>query len=268
MKSGGHEVVGYSFPDVDLADYESAVSIGPDLTPDAHLIVLAAVKRQFGDTLDIYRKNMLIAENICRLLEKRPVAQVIFFSSAAVYGEETENPSIDEGTLVNPTSYYGMAKYASERLFRKTCTSHDIRSFICVRPPLIYGPGDEERTYGPSGFCADALEDRQITLWGDGGELREFLYVEDAVGIIEMLLSSGYFGEVNLSSGSSRSFADIIAILRKHFPGLKVGSKPRTKSKADNAFSPRLVRSLLPAGFSFTPLEEGIARLLAVRREA
>jgi UDP-glucose 4-epimerase len=53
---------------------------------------------------------MTIVENVCRILSEHPVDQIIYMSSAAVYGEEIENIRISEDTLVNPTSYYGINK--------------------------------------------------------------------------------------------------------------------------------------------------------------
>jgi len=260
-----HTVSGFSFPEVDLADWESAEKIAPALSPETHLICLSGIKRQFADDIDTYVKNMKIVENLSRLLETHPVRQVLFFSSAAVYGEETENVAITEETVVNPTSYYGMAKYASERLLMKTCEKAGIESLICLRPPLIYGPGDEGRTYGPSGFCAAAHENKPITLWGDGSELREFLYVGDVCRIVESLLDSKFSGALNMVSGRSHTFADIVAVLETRFPDLAVESRARSKSKVDNAFDSGRIRSLLLSDFSFTSLENGIRAIIEAR---
>jgi len=52
------------------------------------VIMCAAIKRQLGDDLDTFSRNVAMAVNLCRVLEKRPVARFMFFSSAAVYGEE------------------------------------------------------------------------------------------------------------------------------------------------------------------------------------
>jgi UDP-glucose 4-epimerase len=259
--SGTREVIGRSLPDIDLADPGSAARLMPYLTRDAALVLLAAVKRQFGDTLEAFQKNMAIVENVCSLLEEHPVGRVIFLSSAAVYGEETENTSISEETPVNPTSYYGIAKYSAERLLKKTCSAEHQASLICLRPPLIYGPGDKGRTYGPSGFTAAALEGAPITLWGDGTERREFIYVQDICRLIAGLLDSDFAGELNVVSGSSYCFADIVAALKEQFPNLEVNSRPRSKQKADNAFDARRIKSLLAPGFRFTSLKDRLSRI-------
>ncbi len=259
-RSTNGQVIGRSLPDMDLTDSEQADRLIPYLEPDGTLILAAAVKRQFGDTLDAFRQNMAIVENICRLLEIYPVKRVIYMSSSAVYGEETENLDISEHTPVNPTSYYGINKYTSERLLKKTCG--DRTKLICLRPPLIYGPNDPARTYGPAGFVAAAIENQPITLWGDGTELREFIYIDDLCRLIEWLLGSEFNGELNVVSGTAYCFADIVTILEEKIPGLNVTSRARSKQKANNAFDARKIRSLLPADFSFTTLQQGLTHIV------
>jgi len=261
-KSAHWVAVGRSLPDIDLTNQKHAARLIPFFTPESTVVLAAAVKRQFGDTLEVFRQNMAIVENVCRLLEAHPVKRVIFLSSSAVYGEETENTNISEQTPVNPTSYYGINKYAAERLLKKTCTAKRPTSLVCLRPPLIYGPDDKGRTYGPSGFTASALEGAAITLWGDGTELREFIYIEDLCRLIELLVDNEFEGELNVVSGTPYSFADIVAILKEKMPGLEVNIQPRSKQKANNAFDAGRIISLLPADFQFTPLKVGLSRIL------
>lgn len=263
--SGMHDVVGRSLPGMDLGNPDGAVQLAPHLTHDCTVVLMAAVKRQFGDTLEAYRLNMAIVENVCKLLESHPVARVIFLSSAAVYGEETENTWISEQTHINPTSYYGIAKYSAERLLTKVCVGNQRTSLVCLRPPLVYGPGDQGKTYGPAGFVAAAKDGAPITLWGDGTERREFIYIDDLCRLIEHLVSDDFEGELNVVSGQSYCFADVIAALRVWFPELEVKTRPRSKQKANNAFDASRIRSLLPPSFEFTSLEEGVSRLVRPR---
>lgn len=92
------EVVGRSLPSVDLTRQENCQQLSAHFDKDTVLIILAAVKRQFGDSLSVYMQNMEITRNIADLIEANPVQRVIYFSSAAVYGEETENLDISEET--------------------------------------------------------------------------------------------------------------------------------------------------------------------------
>lgn len=261
--SDNWSIIGRSLPDVDLTQGSQVDLLVPFLEPSSIVVFAAAVKRQFGDTLENFQSNIEIVKNVCRLLESYPVKKVIFLSSAAVYGEETTNISISELTRVNPTSYYGISKYTAECLLKKTCTNKI--SLVCLRPPLVYGPNDQGQTYGPSGFSTAAIEEKPITLWGDGSELREFIFIDDLCRLIELIADNEneFEGEINVVSGTSYCFADIVSILKMKYPNLVVKTRPRSREKADNAFDASKIRSMLPASFRFTPLEEGLNYLLS-----
>ena len=111
-------------------------------------------------------------------------------------------------------------------------------------------------------FAAAALEGTPITLWGDGTERREFIYIDDLCRLIEELISTEFEGELNVASGTSYCFADIVAALKVKFPNLEVNSRPRSRQKANNAFDARKLKSVLTPGFQFTPLEDGLSRML------
>ena len=77
------------------------------------------IKKQYGDNIDLFKKNMAMIMNLCRVIEERPIKRFIYFSSVEVYGDDIENTDITELTPVNPSTYYGVAKYAGEKLFKK-----------------------------------------------------------------------------------------------------------------------------------------------------
>ena len=83
------------------------------------VIFCAGIKRQLGDNIDIFNKNLLIITNFAKSLNSN-IKKIIFFSSAAVYGEDTyRSLRINENTSVDPTSYYGLSKYNSEIILKK-----------------------------------------------------------------------------------------------------------------------------------------------------
>lgn len=220
-------------------------------------MVLAGLKRQAGDTFESFEQNMQIATTLARAIEKARPKQVIFFSSAAVYGEETHDLAISELTPVNPVSCYGIAKFASERVI--SIAAENVGSYLAVlRPPVIYGPGDSTNSYGPVAFCRAARRGDPVTLWGDGSELREFVFVEDCARMVGDLLDFEWLGVLNMASGNSHTFRDVVAAVGcSSGRVLEVGEKPRTKMKADNVFDPSLLNSLLP-NFSWTSLQDGV----------
>jgi UDP-glucose 4-epimerase len=186
------------------------------------------------------------------------VRRFVFFSSAAVYGEEHHDEQITEDTPVRPTSYYGAAKFASECVFRKMLAS----GFVAVRPPLIYGPGDTSQSYGPAGFVYAATHGEPITLWGEGDEKREFIFVDDVVALVVRLVFHDYTGVLNVASGRACTFREAADIVCRHTP-TTITSRPRSKPKVDHGFRNAQVTRLFP-DFKFHSLQDGIQKTLQV----
>ncbi len=254
-------VVGRSVTELDLTAAAASSALGDLLDADAALVICAAIKKQLGDTLDVLAQNLAIVTNICRALAAKPVKRVLFFSSAAVYGEDIQHGAITEGTPVEPTSFYGIGKFTAERMLMKTVAAHAGTSLLMLRPALVYGPDEPGYYYGPSGFLQKVRTGAPITLWGDGTELREFLFIDDVVEVTTRMLFSATAGIVNVVSGASYTYAAALdAIERMTGKRPVTDSRARTKDKVDHRFDPSVLKRACP-GFAFTTMEEGLRRL-------
>jgi UDP-glucose 4-epimerase len=255
------EVLGIDLPDVDLISHNDVNMLANLFDLNTTVIMLAAIKRQFGDNLDIFEQNLMMTTNLCRLLKDHPVRRFIFLSSAAVYGEDVHNTNITEETPVYPTSYYGMVKFISERLYWKTLVPNENSSLVILRPTTIYGPGDKGDSYGPVKFVNAAVNKKELTLWGNGTELRDFVYIDDVVEILFKLTFNTFDGVLNLASGTSCSFRDVLEAVEEIFElKLCINSRPRTKEKVDNHYSNKLIRNVL-TDFKFTNLMDGLNKM-------
>jgi UDP-glucose 4-epimerase len=262
------ECVGHSFPETDLTLFDGLESLARSMDEHTAVLMLSGIKRQLGDTLDIFEQNLKMVANLARLLDEHPVARVVYVSSAAVYGEEVDNTRITEDTPVHPMSLYGIAKHASECLLQNVASRHPGTSLVSIRPPLVYGPGDASRSYGPSAFVKSAVEGKEIVLWGDGAELREFLFLEDLACIIHGLTFSACDGVLNAVAGQSHTFKDVVEILNRECGGkLVVSTRSRSKGRVDNAFVNQRLVTALP-DLKFTSLEDGIRQALAAERHS
>lgn len=261
------DVAGLSLEVSDLSS-PPAVSVLMSALEGADTVaVLAGVKKQRGDTMEAFNQNMAIAAHVCEALHARPAPRVMFFSSAEVYGEHTNDTQISERTPVRPTSYYGVAKFASEGLFRKMAEATGT-SLVIARPPLVFGPGEPQASYGPSGFVRAAVRREAITMWGDGREKREFLYLTDLVEAARQLFFSRAHGVVNISSGRHCAFQDILNALSDVLgEELQINSRARTKPSVNQGYVNDRLRSLLP-GLAFTPLERALEEMIAAERLA
>ena len=150
-------------------------------------------------------------------------------------------------------TFYGIAKYTSERLMWKAISEFPQSSLAILRPTLVYGSGDETKGYGPAGFLDKLINDEEIVLWDDATELREFIYVKDIARIVYESVDSNFNGVLNPVSGQSYSFhtvLDLLATMMRKEP--KIVYHERTKHKIDNVFSGELFRKTF-SDFRFTP---------------
>jgi len=252
------ELVTLSVDDLDLTRTEAVERLSALFEADVGVVMTAGVKRQWGDSLEAFSRNLGMAQNICQALAARPVGRFVFFSSAAVYGETNHNEAIDENTTVCPASYYGVAKFASECILQQTLR----RGLVALRPPLIYGPGDISKSYGPAGFVHAARHSDPITLWGDGDEKREFIYVGDVTELTTRLLFNDFEGPLNIASGRQYTFREAADFVVRHARArVAITSRPRSKVKVDHGFRNDRLAGLFP-DFKFHSLEDGIRRTL------
>jgi len=255
------EIIGYGSSTIDLTKPEEVSRLSDVFDLTSAVVMCSMIKKQVGDNLETFSRNLAMTANLSRVLEKKPVRRFVYLSSAAVYGEDVENTRITEETGVQATSYYGIAKYASECLLRKVIAGQPQSSLLILRPPTIYGPGDRDAAYGPTGFIKKAIAQEPITIWGDGMEQREFIFIDDFLEAASRLLFHEFEGVVNVVSGKSYTFQDVVKILPAglglHI--LEIHSRERTKSKADHGFSNVKLKKLLP-DMRFTPLREGVEK--------
>ena len=125
----------------------------------------------------------------------------------------------------------------------------------------MYGVFDFSRGYGPTSFTYNALENKEITIWGDGTEMREFIYIGDLARITIDLLNNNQTCILNTVSGTSYNFMEIVNILQNvtNKP-LKVNFRQRTKLKTNHNFDNSKLKRNLP-NFKFTDLDKGIRKL-------
>lgn len=253
-------VIGCSDPKVDLTDMRMVDRISRLFGQDTAVVMLSAIKPNIADDQETCWKNIAMVTNVCRALSSHPVGRLIYMSSAAVYGEDIAHLRITEETPVSPRSYYGIAKYTSERLLWKTFAGVPGSSLLVLRPPVVYGPGEGATGYNPSGFLQKAMSGETITLWGDGKERREFIYIDDMAAILHFFLFHKTDGTVNIASGKSYSFAEVVTVIQKLLgPPISVASRSRSKKRVDHQFDNALLKRLAPH-LRFTSLFEGLSK--------
>lgn len=135
--------------------------------------------------------------------------KIFYSSSACMYPEhnqlDPDNPicSEDSAYPANPDSEYGWEKLFSERLYFAYNRNYNIPVRV-ARFHNIYGPmgtwqGGKEKA--PAAICRKVIQNKDtIEIWGDGKQTRSFLYIEDCIQAVRLLMESDFMGPVNIGS--------------------------------------------------------------------
>lgn len=252
------EIIGKSTTEINLLLERDLPKLIPFFTPDTSVVMFSGLKSDRGNTMENFRNNVRMAENVAAVLKENPVKKFIFFSSVAVYGVDVSNPAITEATPPQPDTYYSLSKYVSECLLQIASRACGNIELVAFRTPTIYGPGEDVVAHTPSGFLKTYRSGSNITLWGDGSDRREFIFVDDIVRLLERLLFCSYSGVLNIGTGTGHSYREALDVVGKILnKELLVNTKQRSKPKIDKIVNPVQLRVLFP-DFYFTSLADGL----------
>jgi len=154
----------------------------------------------------------LNVSNVFHILEAlrqfNPQCKFINFSSAAVYGSVEYLP-IDEKHPIKPLSPYGLHKHYSE-LVCKEFFDHFGMQTLSLRAFSAYGPGLKKQLFWD--VYQKALKGKEIQLFGTGEESRDFIYIDDILQAIELLIAKAEFkGQtVNVANGVEVRIGDAV----------------------------------------------------------
>ncbi len=223
-----------------------------------HLAAQAGVRKSWGTDFKTYTTNNIEASQI--LLEAcvgRPLTRFVYASSSSVYGDRAAIP-MREDALPQPVSPYGVTKLAAEQLCHLYQVNYGVPT-AAMRYFTVYGPR-QRPDMAFNRFIRAALKDEAISLYGDGGQTRDFTFVADAVAATIAAGERGVPGRAyNIGGGSRVSMNDVLAII-EGIAGhpLKVNREDAQKGDMRDTYADT---SLARKDLGFSPtvtLEEGI----------
>ncbi|TWR87001.1 NAD-dependent epimerase/dehydratase family protein [Pseudomonas saxonica] len=232
-----------------------------------HLAAVASVQASVDDPVRTHQSNFIGTLNVCEAMRQAGVKRVVFASSAAVYGNNGEGESIAEDTPKAPLTPYASDKLASEHYLNFYRRQHGLEPVI-FRLFNIFGPRqDPSSPYSGviSIFSERAVKGLPITIFGDGEQTRDFLYVGDLVNILMQAIEATDIeeGAVNVGLNKATTLNQMLQALGDvvgELPPISYGparSGDIRHSRADNS---RLLQRFTLA--NITPMKEGLALLL------
>lgn len=237
---------------IDLAADDAADKLASELRADDAVVFLSALTPDKGRGIPAFQANIKMAAAVCAAFERATPAHVTYVSSDAVYPFRTG--LINENSPAEPTDLYGAMHISREVMVRQATKA----PVAVVRPTLIYGAADTHNSYGPNRLRRMAKKDKRITLFGEGEETRDHIFIDDVVALIDLVIRHRSEGTLNLASGRSISFADLAKLVAKHFGSIEIVGTQRQNPITHRAFDVTATYQSFP-DFNFMPLEKGLA---------
>jgi nucleoside-diphosphate-sugar epimerase len=224
-----------------------------------HLAAQAGVRKSWGRDFEIYTTNNIEATQV--LLEAcvgKPLVRVVYASSSSVYGDAVAIP-MREDAVPQPLSPYGVTKLAAEHLCHLYSANHGVPA-TSVRYFTVYGPR-QRPDMAFNRFLRAALQGDSISVFGDGGQTRDFTFVADAVAATLAAGERGVPGRAyNIGGGSRVSLNEVLDIVgRATGKALQINRGPAQKGDMRDTYADT---ALAKADLGFRPtvsLVDGLA---------
>ncbi len=217
------------FYKVDIIDYSSLQEIFNKEKPQIvnHHAAQIDVRKSVLDPQYDANVNIIGSLNLLELSVKFKVEKFIFASSGGtIYGECKNKKPPKETAFASPESPYGCAKLAVEYYMSYYNKVYGLKT-ISLRYSNVYGP--RQNPFGEAGVVAIfgylMLENKEVNIFGDGKQMRDFVYVSDVVDAnIKCILKDINFGIYNVGTQKATSVNELFRILCKI---IKYDKKPK-----------------------------------------
>jgi len=237
-----------------------------------HEAALIQVAKSVENPLETNEANVDGTLKVLLAARDSGIKKVIFASSCAVYGEKERCGEQDK---LDPKSPYAISKLIGEQYCKLFNQLYGIET-VCLRYFNVYGKRQPSNTsYGAvvPNFISALKQGKQVTIFGDGKQTRDFVHVQDVARANILALKKGLIGVFNVGSGKSTSILDLYEIisdvLGKDAEGSERGAGPRFEAarKGDvRHISADMEKAIKVLGFKpIYSISNGVRDVLKVR---
>ncbi len=203
----------YRFVKGDIADKELVNSV---IDKDTDIVINFAaethVDRSILDPFDFLRTNVLGTQALLEVVKEKKISLFVQVSTDEVYGSLGETGSFKETTPLSPRSPYSASKASADMLIQAYFETYKI-PVIITRCSNNYGPYQFPEKLIPL-MIINALNDKELPVYGDGLNVRDWIYVVDHCAALDMVIQKGKVGEVyNIGSDNEWHNIDIVKLI-------------------------------------------------------
>ncbi len=205
---------GYSFVQGDIADREAVAKLFSDLAPEAVVNFAAEshVDRSILDASAFIETNIKGTQVLLEAARQCPVERFVQVSTDEVYGALGEEGVFTEQSPLQPNSPYAASKTAADVLCMAYRKTYDI-PVVITRSSNNYGPYQFPEKLIPL-MIRNALSGKKLPVYGQGRQVRDWLFVDDNCRAIHEVLLKGRPGEVyNIGGDCERRNIEIVELI-------------------------------------------------------
>ncbi|MDQ3632464.1 MAG: NAD-dependent epimerase/dehydratase family protein [Actinomycetota bacterium] len=202
----------FDFVPIDLSRGELADLVA-EVDTVFHLAAEPGVRASWGMRFETYlRNNLLATQQLLEACTNWPGHRLVYASSSSIYGQAEALPTYETATP-RPFSPYGVTKLAAEQLCFSFCDNFGV-DVAALRYFTVYGPR-QRPDMAFHRLCQSALDNSEITIFGDGHQTRDFTFVEDIVAATRAAATAtAAVGKAyNVGGGSRVSLRSVIDLL-------------------------------------------------------
>lgn len=228
LKKEGHELKiidlneNPDFPTI-IADVRDQQKM-KELITDADLVFHLASLIEAGESVKKPEKyfdyNVNGTLSVLEAMRSNGLKSFVFSSSAAIYGEPQRVPIKEEDRTL-PINPYGVTKLAMEGLLHSYVEAHNFTG-VALRYFNLYGPEEHHQpeTHAIPRFIEQIYHEKEVTIWGQGQHLRDFIYIDDIVAAhlqaIELVAQKPeQYHYLNLSTEKPNSVLEVVTTIEK-----------------------------------------------------
>lgn len=162
---------------------------------------------------DFAMTDVIGAQTLLEAAKKYAHKRYIQISTDEVYGSIASGKFIEESPFL-PNSPYAASKAGGDLLCRAYAVTYKM-PVIVTHSCNFFGPNQYPEKFIPL-FITNLLENKKVPLYGDGGNIREWIYTEDHCSAIDFILHNGKIGEIyNIGAGEEKTNIDITKLILK-----------------------------------------------------
>jgi len=181
-----------------------------------HLAAMASVPLSVDNPIKCNEVNVNATVKLLNACKNNNIKKIVFSSSSAVYGNNTNMP-LKETEPLNPTSPYASSKASCELYLQSFYESYGL-NYTVLRYFNVFGPKQDKNSQYAAvipNFISELLENGQPVIYGDGEQTRDFIFVKDIVKANISACESDYNGIVNVASGKKITINKLYEIVKE-----------------------------------------------------